>query len=57
MIFLLASTQYEPLAVANLLKPIAKLFPKESAVIKMKLGYYKEAFEICIDQIDDINLA
>ena len=37
--------------------PFIMLLLKELAILKMKQGKFKECYEICIEQLNDINFA
>mmetsp|Transcript_12185 Transcript_12185/g.18824 ORF Transcript_12185/g.18824 Transcript_12185/m.18824 type:complete len:245 (-) Transcript_12185:32-766(-) len=56
-LFLSTSALYEPISILEFLKPINKFLNKENAIIKMKLGRFKDAFLICINEVNDLQFA
>jgi hypothetical protein len=50
-VFLSTSLQYEPFSILQFIEPISFYLNKEHAIIKMKLGRFKECFQICINEI------
>ena len=56
-LFLSNSLFYEPITIYEFMKPISQFLNKEHALMLMKLGYYKECFNICVDQIGDFHFS
>jgi len=55
--FLTSSNHYKPLLVVHFIKPIKQFLSKENAIVKMKIGCFKEAFQICIHEVKDLHFA
>ena len=55
--FLYNSTRYEPRSLHEFVKPIKQFLNRENALLLMKVGEFKECFEVCIDQVKDFNFA
>lgn len=56
-IFLSTSTLYEPISILQFLKPLAGFMNKEHALIVMKLGRFKECFDICVNEVKDVQFS
>jgi hypothetical protein len=48
---------YEPISVLQFLKPLAGFMNKEHALIVMKLGRFKECFDICVNEVKDVKFS
>ena len=55
--FLSNSLLYEPISIYEFLKPISQFLNKEHALMLMKLGKFKDCFNICIDEVKDFQFA
>lgn len=53
--FLSQSNLYDNKTVEHFITPVCTFLNKEHAILKMRQGRFKECFDICISQVNDIN--
>lgn len=54
---MITSSIYEPQSLIMFIRPIDDFLCKEHALIVMKLGKFKECFDICVDKVQDISFS
>ena len=56
-IFLSTSTLYESISILQFLKPLFGFMNKEHAILVMRLGRFKECFDICVNEVKDVKFS
>ena len=51
------SNLYEPISILQFLRPLARFLDKSHALLNMKLGRFKEAFDISVGEVKDIQFS